>query len=250
MRKYLAFVIAALLSGVAAMAQYVDGAPESGVDTAKVVISLDDALRIALSENVSVKVADLEVTRSEYAKRGTYAALFPQINASGSYQRTIKKQVMYMGGSSGDDDGEGGGGGMASMFTSAFEPIMYYIQELMKQHPGAIAPYVPAETTETSTSSDNGFEVGRLNTYSAGINAVMPLVNLQLWESMSLSADQVEMAVEKARESRLGTVSSVKQAYYAVLLAKEAFEVYRSVYENAIENYRQTEMRYNAQKAS
>jgi len=250
MRKYLASVIAALLSGVAAMAQYVDGAPESGVDTAKVVISLDDALRIALSENVSVKVADLEVTRSEYAKRGTYAALFPQINASGSYQRTIKKQVMYMGGSSGDDDGEGGGGGMASMFTSAFEPIMYYIQELMKQHPGAIAPYVPAETTETSTSSDNGFEVGRLNTYSAGINAVMPLVNLQLWESMSLSADQVEMAVEKARESRLGTVSSVKQAYYAVLLAKEAFEVYRSVYENAIENYRQTEMRYNAQKAS
>ena len=68
------------------------------VDSAKtpVVLTLDDALKIALSENVSVKVADLEIKRSEYAKKGAYAALFPQIDLTGSYQRTIKKQVMYM----------------------------------------------------------------------------------------------------------------------------------------------------------
>lgn len=59
-------------------------------------LTLDDALKIALSENISVKVADKEITRSEYAKKGTYASLFPQIDFSGSYQRAIKKQTMYM----------------------------------------------------------------------------------------------------------------------------------------------------------
>ena len=54
-----------------------------------VVISLEDALKIALSENVAVKVADLEIKRTEYAKKGAYAALFPQIDITGSYQRTI-----------------------------------------------------------------------------------------------------------------------------------------------------------------
>ena len=45
-------------------------------------------------------------------------------------------------------------------------------------------------------------------------------------------------------------VTQVKQAFYSVLLAKEAFNVYKSVYENAVDNFKQTEMRYNAQKAS
>ena len=61
-----------------------------------VVITLEQALEIALSENVSVKVADLEIKRAQYAKKGAYASLFPQIDLSGSYQRTIKRQVMYM----------------------------------------------------------------------------------------------------------------------------------------------------------
>ena len=65
-------------------------------ETAPTVITLEDALRIALSENVSVKVADKEIERAEYARKGTYASLFPQVDAVGSFQRTIKKQVMYM----------------------------------------------------------------------------------------------------------------------------------------------------------
>ena len=194
--KKLTLVLLLLLPAAALRAQYMETPPDS---SATLVLTLDDALKIALSENTSVKVADLEVKRSKYAKRGTYAALFPQVSGSGSFQRTIKKQVMYM-----------GFGGAAT---------------------------------------EGGIEIGRSNTWSAGINASMPVVNAQLWQNLALSGDQVELAVEQARESRLGTVTAVKQAYYAVLLAKETFEVYKVVYENAIENYQQTERKYNAQKA-
>ena len=69
---------------------------KAGAAQQPVVITLEQALEIALNENVSVKVADLEIKRTEYAKKGAYASLFPQIDLTGSYQRTIKKQVMYM----------------------------------------------------------------------------------------------------------------------------------------------------------
>ena len=244
LKIYLPVLAALLLLPAAASAQFRTDSLSTENDT--LVLTLDDALRIALSENVSVKVADKEIERLKYAKKGTYAALFPQINATGSYQRTIKKQVMYMGGSGDDDEG---GGGMSSMFSGIMEPIMYYINQLYQ---GTGVPYVPyvAPETETTTSSNDGFEVGRWNTWSAGISASMPIVNAQLWESIKISGQQVELAVEKARESRLGMVSSVKNAYYSVLLAKEVFEVYKSVYENALENLTLIEKKYEVQKAS
>ncbi|MBR1871980.1 MAG: TolC family protein [Bacteroidales bacterium] len=245
-----------LIAGVSVMlcpvtkakAQLKEDVPAPPADTVTVVLSLDDALRIALSENITVKVADMEITRSGYAKKGTYAALFPQINGTGSYQRTIKKQIMYMGG---DDSGSsGGGGGMASMFTSVMEPVNYYIQEIIKGTGLVIPPYTPPTTDETTTTSAEGIAVGRWNTWNGGITASMPIINAQLWESIKLAGQNCDLAVEKARSSRMEMISQVKQAYYGVLMAKEAFSVYKSVYENAVENFAQTERRYNVQRAS
>ena len=92
--------------------------------------------------------------------------------------------------------------------------------------------------------------MGRLNTMSFGVSAAMPIINAQLWESVKITGMDVELAVEKARSSRLNMVSQVKNAYYAVLFAKEAFDVYREVYENALNNYYETEKKYNVQKAT
>ena len=165
-----------------------------------VVITLEQALEIGLSENVSVKVADMEIERTGFAKKGSYASLFPQIDLSASYQRTIKKQAMFM------SMGEG--------------------QEPMK------------------------IEVGMFNTINAATSVAMPLVNAQLWQAIKISGLDVELAVEKARSSRLDMVTQVKNAFYAVLLAKEARDVYDQVYENALRNYDETKKKYDAQKAS
>ena len=188
-----------------------------------VPLTLEQALQIALSENVSVRVADLEIQRTGYARKGSYAALFPQIDGSGSYQRTIKKQVMYM-----DFDMSKMMGGGASL-------------------PGGDTG---TDAAAAKPASSDGFEVGRWNTWSAGVSASMPLVNAQLWKSLKISDQDVELAVEKARASRLETVTQVKKAYYTVLLAKEACNVYKSVYDNAVENLELTQKKFNAQRAS
>ena len=78
----------------------------------------------------------------------------------------------------------------------------------------------------------------------------MPLVSAQLWKSLKISGMDVELAVEKARGSRLETVTQIKNAYYAILLAKEAFKVYNDVYENALANLAETQKKYDVQKAA
>ena len=217
-----------LLTSFSAFAQFqTNTAPEDA--DAPVVITLEQALEIALSENVSVKVADMEIERTGYAKKGTYASLFPQIDASMAYQRTIKKQVMYMdfdmsslmgGGSTGEGDASDATGSEGS------------------------------DSSSSSSSSGGGMEVGRWNTYTGGVTASMPLVNAQLWKSLDISALDVELAVEKARSSRLETVTQVKNAYFAILLAKEAFNVYNEVYQNAVSNYEEAKKKFDAEKIS
>ena len=174
-------------------------------------ITLEQAVEIALSENVAVKVADMEIKRNEYARKGTYAALIPQIDLTGSYQRTIKRQVMYM-----DIDID------------------------MPEIPGM----------GNMPSMDEGMEVGRLNTLAFGVSVAMPIINAQLWKSVQMSKQGIELAIEKARSSKLETITQVKQAYFSTLLAKEAFNVYKQVYENALSNYNETENKVKVQKAS
>ena len=202
-----------------------------------VIITLEQALEIALSENVAVKVADMEVKRTEYAKKGSYAALYPQIDLTGAYQRTIKKQVMYMDFDMSSLSGMMGGGAGTGDDASGTDPGT------------GTTPSVPSESESTSSMAD-GMEVGRWNTWSAGVSAAMPLVNAQLWESLKISGKDVELAVEKARASRLDMVTQVKNAYFSVLFAKEALEVYKLVYDNAIQNLAETQKKYDAQKVS
>ena len=161
-------------------------------------ITLDEAIEIALSESNSIKIAEMTIEKTGYAKKGAYSALYPNISANGSYQRTLKKQVMAM-----------------EMAGQAME-----------------------------------IEVGMSNNVSAGVTAAMPLINAQLWQSLKLSALDVELAIEQARSSRISMVSQVKQAFYSVLLAKEAYNVYKEVYDNALKNFEDVEKKYKVGKAS
>jgi outer membrane protein TolC len=241
-------LLLALLVPALARAQY-QGTERPSQGDSVLVLTLDDAIKIALSENTSVKVADMEIQRQQYARKGTYGQLFPQISASGAYNYAIKKQKVYFGSDS--EDSGSSGGGMSSMYASMLNPIMYYIEQLYQATGTPFIPYVePQPDPSSQESGDGAIEMGRRNQVTLGLSASMPLVNFQLWESLRITGDQVELAVEKARDSRLGTVASVKQAYFAVLLAKASYNVYNAVLENAAQNLKVTESRYNAQKAS
>ncbi len=71
---------------------------------AQMRLTLDEALQIALSENPTIKVADLEVKRYDYVRRETWGNWIPQVSVSGTYNRSIVKQEMAKGLSFGADN--------------------------------------------------------------------------------------------------------------------------------------------------
>ena len=58
-------------------------------------LSLDDCVRISLDENPTIKIAEKEIERVDYANKEKLGALFPTISAAGSYGRTLQKQKLF-----------------------------------------------------------------------------------------------------------------------------------------------------------
>lgn len=75
-------------------------------------------------------------------------------------------------------------------------------------------------------------KVGKDNTYSVGANLSLPLVAPALWSSLKLCSQDIELAMEAARSSKLELVNQVKQAYFGYLLAKQSLDVLKKSYAN------------------
>ena len=71
---------------------------------AQMRLTLSDAVELALSENPTIKVAELEVQRYDYVKRQTWGNLLPQLSATGNYTHSIFKSEMRGGYSFGADN--------------------------------------------------------------------------------------------------------------------------------------------------
>lgn len=59
-------------------------------------ISREECIKIALTDNQTVRIADLDIKRLDYSKKEVRAGLFPTIDFAGAYQRTIELQTMSM----------------------------------------------------------------------------------------------------------------------------------------------------------
>lgn len=143
-----------------------------------VKVTLDDCICIALSDNPSIIVADMEIQRVDYSKKETLGQLFPQVNFTANYNRTLAKQTMVM--------------------------------------------------------MDQSFKVGTDNSHSVGFSGSLPIIVPALWKSIKLSDNQILQHIEQARSSRLSLVNQVKNAYYALLLARDTKRVIESNHETAL----------------
>ncbi len=184
------------------------------------VLTLDKCLGIALSESPTVKIADMEVTRTDYSRQETLGQLLPSISFGASYNRTLAKQVMYM-----NMDGFKGMGGDA-------------------------ADGDEIQSRAGSNKGDNGIKVGLDNSYNAGFTAALPIIAPQLWQSMKLSDSQILRSVEQARSSRLELVNQVKSAYYTLLLAEDSRRVIIESYDMAKLNHEIYTKKHQAGAAS
>lgn len=170
----------------------------------KPVLTLDDCLKIALDENPTVMVSDLEIKRMDYSKKEIIGQLLPTVDFGASYNRMVAKQVMYlnmgnMGGLGGSQDSEGD----------------------------------DSSSSVSSSTPSEGIKMGLDNSYSLGFQVGLPIIAPQLWKAISVSDSQILRSKEVAMQSKQNLVNQVKSAFYAHLLAEDSRKVIQESYDMA-----------------
>lgn len=59
-------------------------------------LSLDECIKIALNDNPTIKIKDMEIKRVDYSHKEALGQLLPSVNFSGQYTRNLAIQTIYM----------------------------------------------------------------------------------------------------------------------------------------------------------
>ena len=85
-------------------------------------LNLDKAIEIALDDNPTIKVANMEIVRQDYVRKETVGNLLPSLSAGGTYSRNILKQKL---GGSIDIQGSNSIAGQVNLNLPLFAPGVY-----------------------------------------------------------------------------------------------------------------------------
>ena len=118
--------------------------------SAQMRLTLPEALDLALSENPTVKVAEMEVQRYDYVKRQTWGNLLPQLSASGSYTRSIVKSEMRGGISFGADNTSAVQGDLS---LPLFAPAVYTVDDTQVQYDNGLMSEYDLLTAQVQLSN-------------------------------------------------------------------------------------------------
>jgi len=176
-------------------------------------LSLEQAIELALNENRTIKIAEKEIQRVDYARRQVQGGFFPSLSGSAQYSRAIRKQEMLLNMGGGETESVSTGDpGMDVIINAILDAIM-----------GGFGGGGP-------------MEVGSDNTFVFGLTATLPLIAPGLWRSVQMSRTDMDIAVERSRSSRLALINEVRRAYIQALLAQESFKVLQQSLQLADQN--------------
>ncbi len=124
-------------------------------------------------------------------------------------------------------------------------------QQLLPTLDGSIALSHSIKVAEIRTSMGS-FKMGMdgSTTAQAGITATLPLFAPAIYQNMKLTKEDIQVAQEKARGSKLDLINQVTKAYYAALLSKDSYKVVEKAYKTSEDYYKEIKHRYEVGRVS
>ncbi len=146
-------------------------------------LTLDEALKIALSDNPTIKVADQDIELKKVSAKEAWQSLLPTVDLNGTITYTIKTATMNIGGN------------------------------------------------QVKMGNDAS------NTWNGALNISLPIYAPAVYRTMKMTKDDIALAAEKSRASRLDLINQVTKAYYQLMLAQDSYAVLQKSYNYSEENY-------------
>ncbi len=104
----------------------------------------------------------------------------------------------------------------------------------------------------TMNLGGNSFKMGQDNTNTATGTATLnlPLFAPTVYQNIKLSKEDIKLAQEKSRSSRLDLINQVTKAYYATILAQDSYRMMEKSFHTAKVNYDVVAAKYEVGKVS
>ena len=101
---------------------------------------------------------------------------------------------------------------------------------------GTVAYNIKVAEIKTSMGS---FKMGMddSNTWNGALQVSLPLYASAVYETMKLTKEDLQLAVEKSRGSKIDLVNQVTKAYYQLMLAQDSYNVLNENYKLAETNF-------------
>lgn len=153
-------------------------------------LTLDEALKMALSDNPTIKVADQDIELKKVSAKEAWQSLLPTVDLNGTITYTIKTATMNIGGN------------------------------------------------QVKMGNDAS------NTWNGALNISLPVYAPAVYRTMKMTQDDIALAAEKSRASRLDLINQVTKAYYQLMLAQDSYAVLQKSYNYSEENYKVVKAKY------
>lgn len=153
-------------------------------------LTLDEALRIALSDNPTIKVADQDIELKRISAKEAWQMLLPTVDLNGTVTYTIKTATMNLAGN------------------------------------------------QVKLGNDES------NTWNGALNVNLPIYAPAVYRTMKMTKDDIALAAEKSRASRLDLINQVTKAYYQLMLSQDSYQVLLKSYNYSEKNYQVVKAKY------
>ena len=182
-----------------------------GANAQSRIITLDDAIHLALENNTDIKISLMNTQRSRAAVREAFGYALPSLDLSANFAHFLKKPKMPF------PDFE-------ALLTNATYSILFDEGVLPRDD----NKFRPMQTQLQSFAQTNNYE--------ASLTLTQILFSSAVFRGIGASQIYYDLSVAELRNTIGKTKLNVERAFYGSLLMKEMLEITRASFENAQEN--------------
>jgi outer membrane protein len=190
------------------------------VDAQPQILTLDEAIQLALENNKDIKVSYMNTEKSEAAVREAFGYALPSVDVAAGFSHFLKKPKMPF-----PDFG--------ALLTNATYSILFDENVIPRDE----SKFVPVETKLQSFALTNS--------YSASLTLTQVLFSSAVFEGIGATKTYYELAKAELTNTVSKTVLSVQTAFYGVLLSKAVLDITNASFTNAQENFDNVKALYN-----
>lgn len=220
------------------------GSSPAGAAPEVTTLTLPEALELAVRQSFAVQRARLQAGEAEEGERIATGGLWPQLDASAGYTRTILAADPFAGSSAGQAFAGTEAIGWLQLNEQlrtdgdpATEPLTY-AEYQQRSAAGYEAAGVAVDENANAFLVENGF--------TAGLSLSQMLYDESVFARKGVAEAASASARDAARAQVHQTVRTVSNAFYGALLAAEQVEVSRQSVERARDNVRDAKGRVEA----